>query len=242
MAGPGPDPRLSALVPIWDLPERGERGPKPKYSRAEIAAAAVRLADAEGLAAVTMRRIAAELRMGTMSLYSYVPAKEHLVQLMIDEAAREYVYPLDLPRDRQLAIIDLARQGRDIAVRHSWLPAVMHRPPAIGPHAMRYVDYFLGLLGDSALDTGAKMELLALVNGFAIMYGGMQAAMAEERKRTGVTEQEQAAVQVRALVAAAASGAYPHLAAAMAAPSPARDADDIFESSLMFLVDGALAR
>jgi AcrR family transcriptional regulator len=241
MAGKRPDPRVSAQVPIWELQERGERGPKPKRSRAAIAAAAVRLADAEGIDAVTMRRMAAELGMGTMSLYNYVPTKEHLVQLMIDEVAREYAYPHSPPRDKRSAIADLARQGRDITQRHSWLPTVMHRPPAIGPNAMRYVDYFLGLLADSALDTGAKMEVVALVNGFGLMYGGMQATLAEERKRTGVTEQEQAAVQVNSLLQAAASGAYPNLAAALAAESPRRDADDIFESCVMLLVDGALA-
>lgn len=56
MARPGPQPRssASARVPIWELPEHGERGPKPKHSRAAIAAAAVALADAEGIDAVTM--------------------------------------------------------------------------------------------------------------------------------------------------------------------------------------------
>ena len=77
----------------------------------------------------------------------------------------------------------------------------------IGPNALRYVHDFLGLLSGSGLDTGAKMELLGLVNGFAISYGGVQAALVKERARTGVTEQEQAAAQVAGLVAAAAAAA-----------------------------------
>ena len=80
-------------MPIWSLPERGQRGPKPRYSRAAIAAVAVRIADAEGIDAVTMRRVAGELGVGTMSLYNYVPTKDHLIQLMIDQAAGEYAYP-----------------------------------------------------------------------------------------------------------------------------------------------------
>ncbi|MBW8704526.1 hypothetical protein MBT84_33500 [Streptomyces sp. MBT84] len=66
-----------AAVPevIWARPERAGRGPKPAYSRADIADAAVRIADAEGLDAVSMRRVAAELGCGTMSLYNYVPAR-----------------------------------------------------------------------------------------------------------------------------------------------------------------------
>ena len=237
--GTGPVPPVS----IWDIPERGGRGPKARHSRTAIAAAAVALADAEGLAAVTMRRVAAELGMATMSLYNYVPAKEHLVQLMIDYVSGEYRYPRDRPADAREAIIDLARQGRDITERHPWLPRVMYAPPTFGPNALRHVDYFLRLLGGARLDTTAKMELLAMVNGFAISYGGVQAALAEQRARTGVTAEQQAAAQVTALVTAAASGRYPDLAAALAGPAPpSRDADEVFCSAVGRLVDGVLGR
>ena len=228
-------------MPIWSLPEHGERGPKPRHSRAAVAAMAVRVADAEGIEAVTMRRIAAELGVGTMSLYNYVPTKDHLVQLMIDQTAAEYVYPSPPPADPRAAIADLARQGRDLVQRHHWLPAVVHRPPVMGPNALRYIDYFLGLLADSPLGTGAKMEIIALINGFALMYGGMQAALAAERAHTGVTAEEQAAAPVAMIVAAAASGHYPNLAAALAMPAQAPpSADDVFNSCVMRLIDGAL--
>ena len=188
-----------------------------------------------------MRRIAAELGVGTMSLYNYVPTKDHLVQLMIDQTASEYVYPRRPPGDKRAAIADLARQGRDLVQRHHWLPAVVHRPPVMGPNALRYIDYFLGLLAGTKLGTREKMELIALVNGFALMYGGFQAALAEERARTGVTAQEQAAAPVAILVAAAASGRYPNLAAALTTPAaPPPDDSDVFESYLMRLIDGAL--
>jgi AcrR family transcriptional regulator len=230
-----------ANVPIWSLPERGERGPKPRHSRAEIAAAAIRIADAEGIAAVTMRRVAAELGTGTMSLYNYVPAKEHLVQLMADQTAGEYAYPPCPPPGSRAAIADLARQGRDIARRHPWLPAVMHRPPPMGPSTLRYIDYFLGLLAGTGLGTAAKMETIAIVNGFALMYGAMQAALDDERARTGITEREQQAAPVTVLAQAAASGSYPNLAAALATPSPQpRTADQNFDSCLVRLIDGAL--
>jgi AcrR family transcriptional regulator len=236
MAGPSVRPS------IWELPEHGERGPKARYSRDTIAAAAVALADAEGLDAVTMRRMAAELGLGTMSLYNYVPTKDHLVQLMIDQVGTEYRFPAEPPGDIRPAIVDLARQGKDITQRHPWLPrAVTNRPPVMGPTALRYVDYFLGLLSRAGVDTAAKMELLALVNGFAINYGGMQAALAEERTRTSVTAEQQAAAQVSQLVAAAATGRYPNLTAALAAPAPpGRDADEIFDSVIGRLIDGFL--
>jgi len=237
---PGPD--ASVRPSIWELPEHGGRGPKARYSRGAIAAAAVALADTEGLDAVTMRRMAAELGLGTMSLYNYVPTKDHLVQLMIDEVGTEYHFPAQPPSDVRQAIVDLARQGRDITQRHPWLPrAVSTRPPVMGPTALQYVDYFLGLLSGTAVDTAAKMELLALVNGFAINYGGMQAALAEERTRTGVTAEQQAAAQVGQLVVAAATGRYPNLTAALAAPAPpGRDEEEIFDSVISRLIDGFL--
>ena len=114
---------------IWELPEHGERGPKARYRRDTIAAAAVALADAEGLDAVTMRRMAAELGLGTMSLYNYVPTKDHLVQLMIDQVSTEYRFPARPPGDTRQAIVDLARQGRDITQRHPWLPRVIATRP-----------------------------------------------------------------------------------------------------------------
>jgi AcrR family transcriptional regulator len=238
MAGTWTDTHL----PIWSLPERGERGPKPRHSRTEIAAAAIRIADTEGIAAVTMRRVAAELGTGTMSLYNYVPAKDHLLQLMADQAAGEYDYPGCPPQDSRAAIADLARQGRDIARRHPWLPAILHRPPPMGPSTLRYIDYFLGLLAGTGLDTAAKMEIIAIINGFALMYGGMQAALDDERARTGITEQEQQAAPVAALAQAAASGSYPNLGAVLATPAPRlRTADEIFDSCLIRLIDGALA-
>ena len=160
---------------------------------------------------------------------------------MIDQTAGEYAYPRHPPKDKRSGIVDLARQGRDLVLRHRWLPAVIHRPPVIGHNALRYIDYFLGLLAGTSLDTRAKMEVIALVNGFALMYGGLEAALASQRARTGVTAQEQAAAPVATLVTAAASGQYPNLAAALTAPAPPpADDSDVFESYLMRLIDGAL--
>lgn len=230
-----------ASVPIWSLPERGERGPRLRHSRAGVAAAAIRIADAEGITAVTMRRVAVELGTGTMSLYNYVPAKEHLLQLMADQTAAEYAYPPAPPPGSRAAIADLGRQGRDIARRHPWLPSVMIPPPPMGPCTLRYIDYFLGLLAGTGLGAAAKMETIAVINGFALMYGALQAALKEERARTGITEPEQQAAPVKVLAEAAASGSYPNLAAALASPSPQpRTADQNFESCLIRLIDGAL--
>ena len=222
-----------APVSVWDLPERGTRGPRARHDRAAITAIAVRIADAEGLEAVTMRRVAGELAIAVMSLYNYVPAKDHLAQLMADQLAGEYAYPVTPATAPRAAITDLAGQAREIARRHPWLGGLMQRPLPPGPNGLRYLDYFLGLLAGSSLDTGAKLEVIALISGFATMYGAMQAALPAEGK--GVTEQN--AAQVQAFARAVASGRYPNLAAALAAGGPPRSHDDIFGSCIERLID-----
>src|SRR5580704_16220033 len=166
----------SAPASIWDFPEHGTRGPRARHDRAAIAALAVRIADAEGLDAVTMRRLAGELGIAVMSLYTYVPAKEHLGQLMTDQPAGEYAYPVTPAPDPRAAIADLARQTRDIARRHPWLAGLLHRPMPPGPNGLRYLDYFLGLLASSELAAGAQLELIAMISGFATLHGAKQAA------------------------------------------------------------------
>ena len=200
---------------------------------------AIKLADAGGLDAVTMRAVAAELGLAPMSLYNYVPTKDHLIQLMIDMVGAEYRYPDPQTPDKRAAIADLAKQGRIITRRHPWLPDAIRRPAVIGPNGLRYFDCFLGLLAGSGLDATAKLEFVSLINGFAITYGGMEATLAS----TGVSPDQHQAAQAAAIVSAAASGRYPNLAAALAGgePSRVRDADEVYDSVVYRLIDGLLA-
>jgi AcrR family transcriptional regulator len=237
-AGGGDQPAAAAdlhLMSVWEIPERGTRGPKPRHDRAVIASAAVRIADAEGLDGLTMRRVASELGMATMTLYNYLPTKDHLAQLVIDKLAAEYAYPQAPPADKRSAIAELARQTRDIARRHPWVATLMQPPYPPGPNGLRYLDYFLGLLDGSGLDTGAKLEVIALISGFATMYGAMHATLA----RHGVTGAQPADLHARAFARASASGQYPNLAAVLATAGPARGQDAIFESSIRRLIDVA---
>ena len=163
-----------AHASIWDRPEQGRRGPRPRHDRADIAKIAVRIADAEGLDAVTMRRVAGEAGVAVMSLYKYVPAKEQLTELMADQVAAEYVYPPAPAPDPGAAIVGLATQARDIARRHPWLAGQMQRPLAPGPNRRRYLDYFRGLLAGSGLEAAAQLEFIAMIGGFAAMSGALR--------------------------------------------------------------------
>src|SRR5579862_4554779 len=90
-SGRGEPGRSIAL--LWGVAEAGRRGPKPRHSVEEVVQAAIALADAEGLAALSVRRVAETLGLSPMSLYTYVPSKAELVDLMLDRVAGEVAAP-----------------------------------------------------------------------------------------------------------------------------------------------------
>src|SRR5690242_3616923 len=133
-----PEPEPPAPAPtIWQRPERGSRGPVPEHSRTAIAAAGVALADAEGLAATTMRRVAAALGTAPASLYRYVANRDELIALMGDAAMGELSLT-DLPSGAgwRADILTVARRLRALYREHRWLLELIAGPPergALGP-------------------------------------------------------------------------------------------------------------
>ncbi|WP_380284108.1 TetR/AcrR family transcriptional regulator [Kitasatospora purpeofusca] len=227
---PGEAPEL-----IWLRPERTGRGPRPAHSRTSIAAAAITIADAEGLDAVSMRRVAAALGAGTMSLYNYVPKKEHLLDLMLDAVAGEYDYSALTPTgDCRTDLRRLAHEQLAALRRHPWVPALVIARPGLGPHALRYTDHFLAVTEPSGLDGAARLEALALLNGFVCQYA--------QYERTAASGAKWQAELAGYLGRAAAGGAYPHLAAAFAtAGAPSGDPDAVFDRALNRVITAALA-
>src|SRR5207342_3591564 len=132
--------RLAAhldAVDVWIRAEPGSR--RPRLSREQIAAVAVRIADAEGIEAVSMRRIAADLDAGTMTLYHYVRTKDELLTLVTDAVMGELVLPADqLPADDWVtAITAIARSSRLALGRHPWVFDSVDGP-AVGPYGVRH--------------------------------------------------------------------------------------------------------
>ncbi|MFE4975515.1 TetR/AcrR family transcriptional regulator [Kitasatospora sp. NPDC056651] len=218
---------------IWLRPERTGRGPRPAHSRDSIAAVAIAIADTEGLDAVSMRRVAAALGAGTMSLYNYVPKKEHLLDLMLDAATGEYHLPPEPTGDVRADLTALAHQQLAILRRHPWLPALVLARPSIGPNALRYTDHFLAVTAPSGLGGGARMEAMALFNGFICQF-----AQYEQTAAAGAKWQ---AELVGYLGQAAASGEFPHLAQAFATAGPPADPDQAFDRTLGRVVAAILA-
>ncbi|GAA1237306.1 TetR/AcrR family transcriptional regulator C-terminal domain-containing protein [Kitasatospora nipponensis] len=210
---------------IWLRPERTGRGPRPAHSRASIAAAAVALADAEGLDAVTMRRIAAELGAGTMSLYNYVPKKEQLLDLMLDAVAGEYELP-DAPcGDWRADLALLARQQLGILRRHGWAVTITRTRPSFGPNSLRYAEFFLGALATVELSGTRKMEALAMLSGYVCQFADWERATIT----AALDPQQWHRDLVGYLTGVATSGRFPHLAQALASGGEPLDPDRSFE-------------
>lgn len=193
---------------IWMRPERPARGPKPAYSRPQIADAAVRIADAEGLQAATMRRIAAEIGAGAMSLYRYVPSRDDLIELMTDRLMGE-IDVEGLPSGDWRA--DLARYAnglRAMWLRHPWIATVHRSLPSFGPNHLLLIERVMGAL-DAHVSIDGNLALMAILNGYIEGAVRDEVSWAEEVRRSGLSEPEWLARSYPRIHQLLASGGYP---------------------------------
>ncbi|MFE6380359.1 TetR/AcrR family transcriptional regulator [Streptomyces roseolus] len=174
----------------WGLRERPTKGPKPGLSTDRIVAAAVELASAEGLAAVSMGRVAKELGVSTMSLYRYVSAKQELYVLMQEAAtgAPPELFGPEVPwRERMER---WARAMREVYLRSPWLLRVPVSGPPATPHAVAWWEEALHSLEDTGLDEGAKISVTLLVAGFVKNDALMAAELADAVEASGYAPEE----------------------------------------------------
>ncbi len=181
------DPKRSMEL-LWGLPERGRRGPKPKLTVDEIVAAAVGIADSEGLAALSMRRVAQALGVSPMSLYTYVPSKAELVDVMLDRMVGEArdVFPPGATWREKLTL--RAMQDWERGQRHPWMLQLgKHRPP-LGPNLLRRYESLLGILEEVGLSE-LEMDRVAVLLLSYIQGSVRQAVEAQQvQQQTGVSD------------------------------------------------------
>ena len=227
-----------AAVPevIWARPERTGRGPRPAYTRADIAAAAVRLADAGGLDAVSMRHVAAELGCGTMSLYNYVPRKEDLYELMVDAISGEHEV-WEPSGDWRGDMRRIAQQTRALMHRHPWLTRLMSPVYGFSPNALRFLEHCLRCMDPLDAPYGTKLQLLALLNGCVTTYVTNELATAERTRALPWSEEQENQARIAYLGGQIASGAYPRMAAAFMEDAGPIDLEAVFEWMLDRVLD-----
>ncbi|MFK4156656.1 TetR/AcrR family transcriptional regulator [Streptomyces fungicidicus] len=232
MAGRAAEPEV-----IWARPERAGRGPRPAYTRADIAAAAVRIADAEGLDAVSMRRVAAELGCGTMSLYNYVPRKEDLYELMVDAVGGEHEL-WEPAGDWRADMVRVAHQSRALMHRHPWLPRLMSPVYGFSPNSLRYLEHCLACLDPLPGTYGTKLELIAMLNGIVTTYVSNELATAERTRSLPWSQEQEHAIRGAYLGGRIATGQYPRMAAAFQEDAGPIDLEAVFERALGRMLDG----
>ena len=195
--------------PIWFRPEPGER--KPAHSRERIAEAALRIADSEGLEAVTMRRVATELGAGTMTLYHYVKNKDELTALMDDAIMREVLVPEDELADGwREGISQIARRSYAAFKAHPWVFEVDDDSGQGAPNALRHVEQSLLVAGRTGLDFAGQLELVALVDDY--VFGHAMRARATREQRDQERWEQQLEGLIKHLEAQLETGEFPILA------------------------------
>jgi AcrR family transcriptional regulator len=192
--------------PIWARPAPGER--KPSLSRERIAAAAIGLVDTEGLKALSMRRIAEDLGVGTMTLYHYVRTKDELIELIDDALMGELIVGEDeLPAgDWRTGLTAIAMRSRAVHRNHPWvLRAVGGLGNRIGPNGMRHFEQSLAAVAGTGLGPEDRLDIVSLVDEYVFGYGLRAATDADPEHRSAFDDlREYVEAQLE-------SGDFPHI-------------------------------
>jgi AcrR family transcriptional regulator len=227
------------------LPPRRDRG----LTREEIVAVALSVADTEGVAAVSMRRIARELNAGAMSLYWHVASKEELQDLMLESLEAEIQVP-EPTGDWHADLRTFAGNMRAALLRHEWAMEFKGFRPPSGPNDAQNAERMFGLLDDLGLDT--KLMIWIVMSVGTYVMGAVLREIQEKRFQreteqamAGMTQQEIAAATQEFTRRLLASGRYPHIARFLEEdidPDSPETRDARFEFGLDCLLDGIAAQ
>ena len=192
---------------LWVRPAPGER--RPAHTRESIAAAALRIADARGIQAVTMRNVAAELGAGTMTLYHYVRNKEELTVLMSEAIMAEIVIPDDeLPDGWREGMAEIARRTLRVFSAHPWIGEHMDDEQAqAGPSTLRHVEQSLAVAARTGLPLDERLDIVGLVDDYVIGYA--------IRNREPEADRQHLESMAAYLQTQLDTGEFPHLAEMM---------------------------
>ncbi|MFC4531942.1 TetR/AcrR family transcriptional regulator C-terminal domain-containing protein [Sphaerisporangium dianthi] len=221
---------------VWAR-EAGKR--RPALTREAIVEAAMAIADTEGLAAVSMRRVAAELGARTMTLYSHIERKEDLLDLMFDQVAHESCVTARLPGGWREATEVIARATRAASLRHPWVVDLAGRRPKAGPNGLRHVEQSLAALSGLEVDDEVKWRILIAVDDYTLGHVVREVVELDTFRRGRDVAEEREVSLPSYLTELLAGGEYPNLAPVLT--GGLRPADDNFERGLKWLLDGIAA-
>lgn len=186
-SGTGDPARSLAL--LWRTRDkRSRKGGDLSVER--IVRAAIEVADAEGLAALSMRRVAERLGVGTMTLYTHVPGKGELLDVMLDTVYGETARPDQVPEGWRGRLAQIARENFALYLRHPWLLQVATTRPPLGPNVIAKYEYELRAVDGIGLTDLEMDAVVTLVTGY--VHGAARPAVetAQASRDTGMTEQQ----------------------------------------------------
>lgn len=223
---------------LWHGKEQPSRGPKPGLTLERIVSTAVQLADREGLSALSMRRVAAELGVGTMTLYRYVPGKGELLDLMLDHVNTPAGDISEYRGKDWRASMELIAEGSwALFTRSPWLLQVSQVRPVLGPGSLLGVEFALAALEGLELTGREKIGLLSTLDNYVLGSARTHVLQQRATERTGLSEREFWDSQLPYLERAMGSGDYPHLAA-LPEDSFSMSAQETMRFGLRALLDG----
>ena len=183
------DPQRS-LDLLWGTAKPPTRGPKPGLSVEQIVRAAIEVADAEGLAALSMRRVADRLGVGAMSLYTYVPGKTELLDVMMDTVLAEEALPDAATGDWRARLELHARENWALYRRHPWALQVSGVRGLQGPNEMARYEAALASVAGLGLSGREIVAVVSLVGGYVRGAALAAAEAALIAQQSGETDEE----------------------------------------------------
>jgi AcrR family transcriptional regulator len=226
---------------VWTRPREREQ---PALSRAAIVREAITMLDADGIEALSMRKLGAALNAGATSLYRHVATKDELMELAVDEVVAEITVPPASSPDWRAAAAETARSFRATALRHPWLASVLGQAGLayLGPNLMSLSEQLAALFTTAGFpDPGGAIDV---VLSYVIGMSTTEAAWLTTVARSGETEAEFIARLMPAAQQAAAGYDYLNeaYAAVPAMPDPAEERDTKFANGLEVILDGLALR
>jgi AcrR family transcriptional regulator len=223
---------------VWTRPRPEPRRRAPGVD--QYVAAALAVADAEGLAAVSMRRVAGDLGSGTASLYRYITNRDELVDLMVDAAQGEDPLP-ESTQDWRADLGAVAHALRATLLRHPWLAGELTGRPALGPNSLRRSESALRAAVALTPDITQASQALGTVRAYVLGSVAAQQALLRAEQRTGLTEEEWQHSMGPYIREVLAAGKHPMLARRVL-EAEELDPDVEFAFGLDCVLDGLAAR
>lgn len=223
---------------VWTRPRPEPRRRAPGVD--QYVAAALAVADAEGLAAVSMRRVAGDLGSGTASLYRYITNRDELVDLMVDAAQGEDPLP-ESAEDWRAGLGAVAHALRATLLRHPWLAGELAGRPALGPNSLRRSEAALSAAVALTPDITLASQALVTVHAYVLGSVASQQALRRAEQRTGLSEEEWQRSVGPYISEVLAAGEHPMLARRVL-EAEELDPDVEFAFGLDCVLDGLAAR